>query len=61
MKGLIAGLHRHGYIERTEDQANRRILRMRLTKASARLVSECDKVADRIECEVFGFLSEPGL
>jgi DNA-binding MarR family transcriptional regulator len=58
MNELIAGLHRRGYIERTEDQANRRILRMRLTKAGARLVSDCDKVADRIEREVFGFLSD---
>lgn len=57
MNELIGSLQRRGLIVRAEDPANRRILRMSLTPEGRRLVDACDKVADGIERDVFGFMT----
>lgn len=57
MNELIAGLQRRNLIIRKEDPANRRILRMRLTASGRKLLSACDTVADKVETEVFSFMS----
>jgi DNA-binding MarR family transcriptional regulator len=53
MNELINGLERRKLIARKEDPENRRILKMRLTGSGRRLLTECDKVADRVETDVF--------
>jgi DNA-binding MarR family transcriptional regulator len=57
MNELIAGLQRRGFIERKEDPANRRILRMRLTALGRKTLKSCDALADQVETEVFSFMS----
>jgi DNA-binding MarR family transcriptional regulator len=57
MNELIGGLQQRNLILRKEDPANRRILRMRLTAEGRRTVKACDDLADKVERDVFGFLS----
>ncbi len=58
MNELIAGLERRKLILRKADPANRRILRMSVTKAGGSLLEQCDVLADRVETEVFAALSD---
>jgi len=58
MNELIGGLQRRGLIHRKEDPSNRRILRMTLTDAGKQMLHDCDAVADRIERDVFGAMSD---
>lgn len=46
---MIASLEQKGLIERREDAETRRILRLSLTPAGARLVAQCAQEIDRIE------------
>lgn len=46
---MIASLEQKGLIERREDAETRRILRLSLTPAGARLVARCAQEIDRIE------------
>ncbi|MFB9948762.1 MarR family winged helix-turn-helix transcriptional regulator [Rhizobium puerariae] len=56
MNELIGGLQRRNLINRKEDPANRRILRMSLTSEGKRMVKACDAAADGVERDVFSFL-----
>jgi DNA-binding MarR family transcriptional regulator len=57
MNEVIAGLEKAGFLSRTEDPKNRRILGIRLTKAGRELVLKCDAVLDRFEATAFGSIS----
>jgi DNA-binding MarR family transcriptional regulator len=58
MNELIGALQRRDLIVRTVDPANRRILRMSVTDAGSAMLRQCDDVADRVERDVFGDLSD---
>lgn len=58
MNELIGGLERRRLILRTADPANRRILRMAVTKDGRALLARCDAVADQVETEVFASMTD---
>lgn len=58
MNELIGGLQRRKLIVRKADPANRRILRMSVTEAGATLLRRCDELADAVERDVFGDMSD---
>jgi DNA-binding MarR family transcriptional regulator len=53
MNEVIAAIHRKGLIRRREDEENRRILRVALTREGARVLTACDKRIDDMEGEIF--------
>lgn len=58
MNELIGGLERRGLIVRQADPANRRILRMNVTDSGWAMLGRCDSVADTVERDVFGDMSD---
>lgn len=54
---IINGLEKRGLLIRTEDPLNKRILRMKLTPKGRQLYKQCDKIADRIEADAFGWVT----
>lgn len=57
MNETIAAVERKGLIARVEDADNRKILRIRLTAAGARLLKRCDHRVDRFEQHMFASLT----
>ena len=53
VREVVSGLEESGWIARSEDKANRRILNLRLTSSGRKLIDACEKIADDIEIEVF--------
>jgi len=49
MNEVIAALEHKGYIRRTENPENRRILQVALTREGRRLLTSCDKAVDLAE------------
>jgi DNA-binding MarR family transcriptional regulator len=49
MNEVIAALEHKGYVRRTENPDNRRILQVGLTREGRRLLSDCDKAVDLAE------------
>jgi DNA-binding MarR family transcriptional regulator len=49
MNEVIAALESKGYIRRTENPDNRRILQVSLTREGRRLLTACDRTVDRAE------------
>lgn len=58
MNEAVAALEQRGLIQRSESETNRRVLRARVTAEGLKLLKRCDAIADGIEAEVFGTLSE---
>jgi DNA-binding MarR family transcriptional regulator len=58
MNELIGALERRGLILRKADPSNRRILRMNVTPSGRELLDRCDALADGVERDIFGNLSE---
>lgn len=54
MNEVVAGLEKVGFLARTEDPGNRRILSIRLTDAGKKLVARCEEIVDRFEADSFG-------
>jgi DNA-binding MarR family transcriptional regulator len=54
---MVGHLERKGLIKRTPDPHNRRILRMTLTAAGARLVKNCEAWMDELETQMLTGLS----
>ena len=46
---IINALERKGFISRSEDDGNRRILRIKLTRKGRTLLAACDRAVDRNE------------
>lgn len=61
MNEVVAGLEKAGFLSRTEDPKNRRVLGIRLTKAGRDLVLKCDALVDRFEAEAFACISKTQL
>ncbi len=57
MNETIAAAERKGLITRAEDPENRKILRLSLSVAGARLLKRCDRRADRFEQKLFASLT----
>lgn len=57
MNQVVAELEKLGFLKRSEDQNNRRILRIVLTARGRAIVQSCEAVVDRIEDEAFGAIS----
>lgn len=58
MNELIGALERRDFIVRKADPANRRILRMNVTEAGREMLAKCDALADAVERDVFGAMSD---
>ncbi len=58
MNELIGLLERRDYIVRKADPTNRRILRMAVTDTGRQMLAKCDAVADAVERDVFGAMSD---
>ncbi len=58
MGEMIANLERRALVERSQDPANRRALRLNLTKPGRVMMRKCDKALDGVEAEMFKGLSE---
>jgi DNA-binding MarR family transcriptional regulator len=56
MNEVIAALEIKGYIRRTENPENRRILQVGLTREGRRLLTACDKTVDRAEAAFLSVL-----
>jgi DNA-binding MarR family transcriptional regulator len=56
MNEVIATLEHKGYLRRTENPENRRILQVALTREGRRLLGSCDKVVDLAEATFFSVL-----
>jgi DNA-binding MarR family transcriptional regulator len=56
MNEVIAALETKGYIRRTENPDNRRILQVGLTREGRRLLAACDKTVDRAEAAFLSVL-----
>jgi DNA-binding MarR family transcriptional regulator len=54
---MVGHLERKGLIKRTPDPRNRRILRMSLTAAGAKLVKNCEAWMDELETQMLTGLS----
>jgi DNA-binding MarR family transcriptional regulator len=61
MNETIATLESKKLMTRRESPEHRRILHIKLTLAGVRLLAKCDAKIDRVEGEVFGYLSAPEL
>ena len=57
MGQLLSSMEERGWITRSEDQGNRRILRVYLTAAGKGILAAGDREMDRIEDVVFGSFS----
>jgi DNA-binding MarR family transcriptional regulator len=57
MNETIGTLESKKLIMRRESPEHRRILHIKLTLAGVRLMAKCDEKIDRVEDEVFGYLS----
>jgi len=55
---MVAALERQGYIERSPDEKNRRILRTSLTAKGRRLLERIDKKASTFEAQMLSRLSD---
>lgn len=55
----IAELEKLGYVERTTDESNRRILRNHLTAKGHLLLESCDGAVDQLEAQMFEGLRVP--
>jgi DNA-binding MarR family transcriptional regulator len=55
---MVAALERQGYIERSPDEKNRRILRTSLTAKGRRLLERIDKKAGTFEAQMLSRLSD---
>lgn len=51
MNQVVAGMISRGLLARAASETNRRILRMTLTAEGARLLAQCEPIADAIEAE----------
>jgi DNA-binding MarR family transcriptional regulator len=49
---IVAALERMGYIERTPDSTNSRILRIQLTDEGIAMVNRCDAAVDELEAKM---------
>lgn len=58
MNEIVGALERRGLLVREESAQSRRILTARLTPEGVELLARADEVADTIEAEAFGSLSE---
>ncbi|MCW1930737.1 MarR family winged helix-turn-helix transcriptional regulator [Pararhodobacter zhoushanensis] len=58
MNESVTALERRGLIARSESEANKRILNSRITDDGRALLDECDQIADALEQDVFGDLSD---
>lgn len=58
MGQLLNSLESRGWLLRTENPQNRRLLRHDLTPSGTSLVKQCDLTVKRIETEVLGVLSD---
>jgi DNA-binding MarR family transcriptional regulator len=58
---IINALERKGFISRSEDDENRRILRIKLTRKGRTLLNACDRTVDRNERTFLAKLSGPRL
>ena len=56
MNEVIGALERKGYIKRTENPENRRILHVGLTREGRRLMNACDKAVDGAEAAFLSVL-----
>ena len=56
MNEMIAALENKGYVRRTENPENRRILQVGLTREGRRLLTSCDKVVDLAEAAFLSVL-----
>jgi len=54
---LTVALEKKGYILRTPDQKNPRILRMSLTRDGVELLAEIDSIIDKLEDELFSSIT----
>jgi DNA-binding MarR family transcriptional regulator len=54
---MIANLERKGYILRSPDPANRRILQIRLSDEGQRVVADCEEWMNRLEGQMLAPLS----
>lgn len=58
MNELIATLERRGLLERRENDVNRRILDMELTRLGRETVAKCDAAADAVERNVCSWMND---
>ena len=58
MNEIVMGLERRGLLSRAETPGNRRVLTVSLTDEGRAVLGECDRIADGIEAQAFGWLSE---
>ena len=58
MNEIVAGLERRGLLMREESAHNRRVLTARRTAAGAEALARADRIADAIEADAFGHLSD---
>jgi DNA-binding MarR family transcriptional regulator len=57
MNEVIAALEHKGYIRRTENPENRRMLQVSLTREGRRLLAACDRAVDTAEATFLSVLS----
>jgi DNA-binding MarR family transcriptional regulator len=57
MNQIVVALERNGWIERTPDPENGRILRAKLTRAGRAVVAACDKATAEVERTLLSRLS----
>ena len=58
MNETVTGMERRGLLERREQQSNKRILVAFLTLEGEELLKKCDSIADEIDTEAFGDMSD---
>lgn len=58
MNESVASMEKRGLIERSESETNKRILNTRVTEEGRALLKICDAIADQVETEVFGSMSQ---
>jgi DNA-binding MarR family transcriptional regulator len=58
MNESVASLEKRGLIERSESETNKRILNTRVTKEGRALLAICDAIADEVESDAFGSMSD---
>ena len=58
MNETVTGMERRGLLERREQESNKRILVAFLTSAGEKLLTKCDTIADEIDNEAFGDMSD---
>lgn len=56
MNEIVAGMERRGLILRTEDADNRRVLRLALTDEGRAMLAHCERVAEQVDAEAFGWV-----